>query len=287
MKHERLAHLVECAQQGDENAFAEICKEFSRSVYYTSLQVTKNEEDAQAVVQETMLKLYMGLESISKPRTLAAYVNRVAYNRCMDIIRRKPPTHQSSSEDVEVELMNIQEENIAHLPEGYWEQEEQRAYIIGLIDELSDAYRTVIMLYYYNQFSIKEIAEMLEVKNTVIENRLSRARAALRVKMEKDRKKGVPAGIMPVSMLTQILEADAAEVFTTEISTQIWHSIATKLGYSAETIAATTPIATGAVTGTNTAAGAAATAGTAAGGAAVTATTAVKTLQLLRMTMAT
>ena len=272
MKNEKLARLVECARQGDENAFGEIYKEFSKSVYYTGLQMTKNEEDAQDVVQETMLCLYTGLESIDKPKALVAYVNRIAYYRCMDIINRKAPTGQGCSEDIEVELMKIPEENIAHLPEGYWEQQEQRAYVIGLIDELNDTQRVVIMLYYYNQFSIKEIAEMLKLDEAAVKNRLSRARAALRVKMEKDKDEKVLQGIMPMSMLTQILEADAAEVFTTEISTQIWQSIATKLGYSAETIAATTPIATGAVTGTNTAAVAATTAGTATGGAAVTAT---------------
>jgi len=275
MKHERLAYLVECAKQGDENAFGEIYKEFSKSVYYTGLQATKNEEDAQDVVQETMLKLYMGLESISKPKALAAYVSRVAYNRCMDIINQKAPTQQCNSEDIEVELMNIQEENIAHLPTEYWEQQEQRAYVIGLIDELSDAQRIVVMLYYYNQFTAREIAEMLELNEAAVENRLKRARAALRVKMEKDKDEKALPGIMPMSMLTQILEADAAEVFTTEISAQIWHNVATQLGYSAETIAATTPIATGAVTGTNTAAVAATTAGTATGGAAVTGTAAV------------
>jgi len=278
MKHEEMARLVERAKQGDEVAFVQIYNEFSKSVYYTGLRITKNEEDAKDIVQETMMILHENLHSIKNPKALVAYVNKVASIRCMRLLRSRRP--EQIDDDFELMLQNTKEDNDEFIPEEYLEKKERREYIISCVDTLSDSQRAVTMLYYFNQLPVKQITEILEVSEAAVENRLSRARAALRAKLQTTDIKERMMSIMPLPILTRIFQTNADEVFTAEMSADIWQKIAESLKYSGEAIAATTAAVTvtSTVMGTTATSAAAEGAGagaTGAGVAAATGTTAV------------
>ena len=184
MKHERLARLVERAKEGDEYAFAEIYHEFSKSVYYMGLRITKNEDDADEIVQETMLSVYKNLHSIKSPKALVAYVNRVASNKAIDLMRKSNPLQ--SDDYAESLLYIIVETNEDYIPEEYLEKKEMREHVVSLIDELSPAQSAVIILFYYKQLSGKQIAKLLNINEAAVEMRLSRARAALKKKLQQN-----------------------------------------------------------------------------------------------------
>ena len=281
MKQDTMVRLVERAKQGNEEAFAQLYNQFSKSIYYMGLRITQNAEAANDILRDTMITLHKNLHTIDSTETLAAYVNRIANSRSIDYLRKNKPLQVE--DDSDLTLNNIPDEDDDFIPEEYLSQKEQRAYVVNLINELSDPQRTVIMLYYYGQLSIKQISESLRVEEAAVKMRLSRARSILKQKLEvTTTMKGQVIGIMPASILTQILEAEANDAFTAEISTSIWHNIAGDLGYVSETISATTATATACTTASTTAttgAGAAAVAGTTAtaGGAASILTAAIAT----------
>jgi len=84
-----LACLVERARQGDQDAFQRIYDAFSKTVFYTAIKVVKNQEDANDVLQETMITLYKNLDSIENSRAVFHYVNKVAYSHCIRLLRKK------------------------------------------------------------------------------------------------------------------------------------------------------------------------------------------------------
>jgi len=234
MDYDATARLVERAKKGDYEAFAQIYKELSKPIYYLALRIIQNEEDAKDVLQETMVILFKNLYSIKNSQAVVAYVNQVAYNQCMRILRKKNPLGPEN--DDEFNIQSISDSDVEFIPEEYVDKQERRAYIVGLIDELSESLKFVIMLYYYNGLSISQIAETLKVSEGAVKTRLSRARATLKKKLESD-KKGFARCIVPTPILSQILQANADEVFTVEVSDAIWQSLSVKLGYPAEAIA--------------------------------------------------
>jgi len=153
------------------------------------------------------------------------------------------------------------------VPESYLMREEDRTQLIDMINTLSDDHRMVLTLFYYRRLSINKIAEILNANKTTIEKRLSRARQALKQKLEHN----MEGAAMGVVSLASIFEMDAGVVFTLEMSAIGWQAICAKLGWSIEVVAATMQTATGSATataslGTSTA-GTSATAATAASAA--------------------
>ena len=133
MDYTALARLVEQAKKDDDEAFAKLYKIFSKSLYYVSLRITKNEDDAHDAVQEAMLILYNNLHKIENNKTIVAYANRVVYNQCLLIMRKKQRALAESDTDFDVQ--NIQDYDEEFIPEKYVDQKEQRKYMIGLIDD--------------------------------------------------------------------------------------------------------------------------------------------------------
>ena len=181
MDYDELAGLVERARQGDGEAFAQLYDIFAKPTYYIALRIVKNELDAEDVVQETMMKLHANLESIKDAQAIVSYVNTIATRLCLVVLSRNKP--ELIERDSEFALSNLIDENEEIIPEEYAEQKEQRDHIVSLISELSEAQRVVVVLYYYRQLPIKEIADTLEIDETAVKMRLSRARAILKEKL--------------------------------------------------------------------------------------------------------
>jgi len=185
-KYEVLANLVERAKQNDEDAFAQLFYTFSKTVYYTGLRITKNESDANDIVQDTMFELYKNIKSIKNPHALIAYINRITNNKCVDYLRK---TYNNEVQLVDKDLELLQNQNDTdYVPEEYLLKKELRSQFIDLIDELSDSQRSVIIFYYYKQLSLKQISEMLGIAEEAVAMRLSRARVVLKQKLEEKQK---------------------------------------------------------------------------------------------------
>jgi len=225
LNYNAIANLMEQAKQGYDGAFEGIYKELSRSVYYFALRIVKNQEDAEDVLQETMAALHKNLHSIKNSQAVVAYVNQIAYNQCLRILGKKKPSQTEDEGDFDIQ--DIADDDEEFIPEEYVERQETRAYIISLIDQLSEPLRFVIMLFYYNGLSISQIAETLKVNEGTVKTRLSRARAILKKKLESD-EKGLKC-IVPIPILSLILQANASEVFAAEACGDMWQSFMEKL----------------------------------------------------------
>lgn len=244
MGYESLVCLVERAKQNDDDAFTQLYKMFTKSVYYMGLRLTKNKEDANDVVQETMLAFYQGLHTIDNPRAIGAYIKKLAFHQCTRILRKKKQT--VSEDEINYDSLSFEETDEEFLPEKYLEQKEMHDYLVKQLDQLSEPLRAVMMLFYFERFSIAEIAKILDVSESAVGVRMHRAKHAMKKNINE---KDVVRCAVPIPILTSILRAHADEVFTAELSISIWQNIAAKLGYSPEAIERTTAIiAAGATT---------------------------------------
>jgi len=235
--YDKLALIVEQAKKGDDEAFALLFNEFSKSIYYIALRITKSEHDAHDVVQETMITLYKNLSSIRDVKATVAYVNKITSRQAVRILRNK--NNRLMEEDADEISHLLTDDNEDFIPEEYVTKKELREHIINLIDKLNDIQRTVIILYYYKQLSIKQISETLEIDEAAVKMRLSRARAVLREKVNKSTYLLIQ-GVIPMTVLNRILEINADEVYTSDVCSKLWVEFAETLGITVSAVTVVT-----------------------------------------------
>lgn len=175
------ADLVFRVLQGDADAFEELYRATKDRVYFICLSLLKNEHDAADAVQDVYLAAYKNLYQLSDPTKFEAWTDRIAVNRCKDILKKKTPVPVDDSYLNET----LWDEEELSLPETYIVNKQQREVLMNILrSELSELQFEAVILYYFNRFSITEIAEMTESSEGAVKNRLSTARSKIKKAVE-------------------------------------------------------------------------------------------------------
>lgn len=168
---------VYAALNGDQEGFEGLYRATSRAVYFTCLSLVKNETDAEDLTQEVYIAAFEKLPSLSEPERFTAWIKRIAVNKCKDFLTKKGAHPERSLDEDTVE--EPVDENI--LPEEYVENKEKRRIVTEIMRKsLSDAqYRTVIM-FYFDDMSVAEIAEVMNCPEGTVKYRLNAARSKIK-----------------------------------------------------------------------------------------------------------
>ena len=127
---------------------------------------------AEDAVQETFLKAYKGLDSFRGNSSEKTWLIRIAINVCNDI--RRNSWFRFIDQKIDVERLQIPK----------WEQNDVSISLMMEIMRLPRKYMEAILLYYYEDMKVAEIAEMLGISDTVISRRLKKAREMLKGMLE-------------------------------------------------------------------------------------------------------
>ena len=149
----------------------ELVEMYKNNIYAAAFNICKSAADAEDVVQDTFLQYYMTKKEFDDEKHIRYWILRVAINKAKNIqssFRRK---NEMSLEDY-VETLTFE------TPESRELFEE--------VMKLPEKYRVVIHLFYYEDYSIKEIAKILRVTESSVKVRLSRGRAKLKDALKED-----------------------------------------------------------------------------------------------------
>ena len=143
-----------------------------KMVYRISFHYFGNREDAEDVSQDVFLKLYSHNTKFESEEELKAWLIRVTTNTCHSYFRN--PFRKRKTEIDEKQIENI-------VGSSSSEQEIiNRKVVMDAVMSLPERYRIVVYLYYYEEYSICQISNTLNIKETTIQTRLSRAREKLK-----------------------------------------------------------------------------------------------------------
>ena len=148
----------------------------------------KNRENAEDALQETYLKVYNSLDSFEGDSSFKTWLYKIATNVCLDMLRKeKRHAHQSlivTDEDGEHELEIADE---TYSPEISAKKSAAMDALKKAMESLSKEHKTAITLRDISGLSYEEIAETTETTVGTVKSRISRARAHLKILLEKDR----------------------------------------------------------------------------------------------------
>jgi len=174
---------LEALRNGDRAEFAAMVEAYYAMIYRLSIKMVGNPQDAEDILQETFIKAYRYLKDFDGRSSLSTWLYRVATNEALMFLRRKRPEQISIDEPVETgegEVEPVQIVDWCCLPEQELLSSEARLHLDRAIEELSTSLRIVFVLRDIQGLSTLETAEVLNLSETAVKTRLSRARLRLR-----------------------------------------------------------------------------------------------------------
>jgi RNA polymerase sigma-70 factor (ECF subfamily) len=173
--------LVAAAKRGDRPAFEELWRRYSSSTFRLVYRITKNQDDAEDVVQDAWMKAYVHLETFNGNSRFSTWLTRIAINSALMILRRKRAHPENAMEFTDGETW--QKWEIADRSqdiEGEYEQHCRAERIRQAISGLRPSLRSVVEIYHFNEISVHETANIAGISIAAAKSRLLRARAILR-----------------------------------------------------------------------------------------------------------
>lgn len=147
----------------DNETFAKLIREYTPNLYRLAFGILHNREDAEDAVSESVLKAYEKLHTLRKKESFRSWIMQITANEAKRIYGR-------NKKSAPVENM---EEYMPQFQDEYHE-------LWDVVMKLDIVYREAIILYFYEQLSIKEIGEVLHVPEGTVKSRLSRGKKQLK-----------------------------------------------------------------------------------------------------------
>lgn len=157
----------------EKKEFCEKIRQYEASMYAFAYSIVQNEQDAQDVLGEAILRAYSGLETLKSKSSFKPWIFRIVHNVAIEMIRKKK------------KIVNVE------LDEGREFAAEEtdittRLVLRDSINRLKEPYHTVIWLYYFEDMSVIHIARILQTSPITVRKQLSRARKMLKEILDKE-----------------------------------------------------------------------------------------------------
>jgi RNA polymerase sigma-70 factor (ECF subfamily) len=174
---------LDALRAGDRAEFARLVETYHELIYRLAIKMLNNPQDAEDVLQETFIKAYRHLKEFDGRSSLATWLYRIATNEALMQLRRKKPVLVSVDETIETdkgEQEPLQIMDWCCIPEDELMSAEARLHLDRAIDALPPSLRVVFVLRDIQGLSTRETGEVLNLSETAVKTRLSRARLRLR-----------------------------------------------------------------------------------------------------------
>ena len=212
MEQEKLLELIRRSREQDPDAQEELVRAAQNRVYYHCKKMLKHEEDARDAAQDVLLTMITNLDKLKEPAAFWGWVNGITANRCKHLLTT-PHKEWQIPEDEEGNSMLEHVENLDEtlVPDKALDNEETRRMILGLVDDLPPEQRMSVLFYYYDEMSVKQIAEAMDTSEGTVKSRLNYARKSIKAGVEEYERKGIKLySVSPFLLLAYFLRQEAA-----------------------------------------------------------------------------
>jgi RNA polymerase sigma factor (sigma-70 family) len=177
--------LIKTCLSGRQDAFAVIVTRYKKLVYNVIYNCTGGHGEADDLSQEVFLRVYRSLNRFNPDYRFATWVIKIATNVCLDWL------HRNKNEPAPAEALTGVRDNRSNPEEQYMQymEHEELGRIRKAMRELPEKYRIPVVLFHQQGLSYKELEEILNQPETIIKNRLYRARLMMKEKLCPEREK--------------------------------------------------------------------------------------------------
>ncbi|MDH7512402.1 MAG: sigma-70 family RNA polymerase sigma factor [Clostridiales bacterium] len=172
--------LVEQAQQGDLEAYAELVKRYRERIYRTIYRYTRNHNDTDDLAQETFLQAFRAIKSFRKKSGFYTWIFRIAVNRSLNFVKKAGREKEKAG--CEEKMENIAA-TFLHSPEPVSMAKELGERLNEAVDSLPLAYKSSFILVVLQGMTHSQAAQVLRCPENTVSWRLHKARKILQAKL--------------------------------------------------------------------------------------------------------
>ena len=226
MDKKQIFNLAAKASSGDEEAFEILLNEKAQHILYSAYDILKNIHDAEDAAQDIVVKMYQYIGNLKESDNFNAWLHKIIQNECITKLRKNK--HYKNDLDVETIMDTAFSESLIEkdrefLPHAFAEDESLSKILLDVISDLPGKRRRAIFLYYYEDLSQNEIAEIMGVSENTVASNIIRARSDIKKKLEAKTGMDIDDGIASqttkfaaLPVLGQVFTADAVARFDSQ-----------------------------------------------------------------------
>lgn len=158
---------VKKAIAGEKESFANLIKLNKMYLYKTAYMYVKDEEKSLEVLQETIARGLININKLKNPKYFKTWITRILINVAIDMNRKNSKTEQLT------ETLSIVEQKASI-------SLEERLDLYNAVDLLSENYKTVVIMKYFNDMKVKDISEVMSIPQNTVKTYLNRAKVSLK-----------------------------------------------------------------------------------------------------------
>jgi RNA polymerase sigma factor (sigma-70 family) len=209
MSEQSDSELVSLSRQGNKAAFSLLVSRYQPMAQRLATRMLGNGDLAQELVQEAMLQAYLSLEKLNDPTRFKSWLYGIVLNVCRKNLHRRRVICFS----LETMLGDLADKPLplaGSLPDPQLlaEQEELHTALQDAVNALSPKNRSVILLFYHEEFSLQEVAKRLNISVSAVKGRLHKSRHQLRERL------------LPLQDYIQLTSSQELQTMTNDTSTQ-------------------------------------------------------------------
>jgi len=189
-----MEETIKKAKAGDAETMEKILEDVYQDLYKLAKFRLKNEMDAQDAVQNTNILIYKNIQNLKKERYFKAWITKILINECNKIYNKRKKTF----DEIEFDEIN---DNIEVCRDDYVKSINTKLDTINILNTLNEKDRDIMYLY-INNYKIKEIASIIDMKENTVKTRIKRNKKYLNENYKYDKQTGE---IMATHKITKIL----------------------------------------------------------------------------------
>jgi len=178
--------LIAKSKSGDRAAFEELVRQFSKYVYTTAFFILRDAYEAEDVSQEVFVKVYLSLKGFRGLSSFKTWIRRLTVNTCIDRLRLHSKTLdkkislEKMTEEYEIDLTG----SGMSLEKSYFNKETVKE-VLKIIVNLDENYRIPLILRDLQDYSYREIAELIDKPIGTVKTNIHRARKIIKDKLKE------------------------------------------------------------------------------------------------------
>ena len=198
--------LVLRAQKGDSAAFTELYQKSGPIIYRTVYSMVRDEDLAWDVHQNAYLLAWQNLSDLGNPELFLPWLRKIAVREAIRELKKDQPLCFSELANEEGDEPQFVETREDYQPELQIDKQEASRLVREILDQMPQKQKLIVGMYYYEQYSVKEIAETLNVTQSTVKTQLHLGRKRVEAEVRRLEKQGVKLyGLSPMAFLGALL----------------------------------------------------------------------------------
>ena len=183
--------IVVHIHQGNPEAYGSIMRRYNQRMFRIARSIVTNDASAMDVVQESHIKAFTKLNDFKGPSTFLAWLYAITRNEALMFLRKHKKEVTMSNDEIHVitldknnEVTSLYPNNDVEKPDTHLGNKQLQKMINRQVDSLPEDFRIVFVLRAIEQLSVKETAEILDVKEETVKTRYFRSKRLIREKIQ-------------------------------------------------------------------------------------------------------